>query len=1431
MAGLEDGLYWGSGVDPEGMKKDTKVIHMTVVDFVKKVNVEFSKIKTPVLKIDKSVLADTIKQSKVQQEQAKLLLIQAKNTDVLAAARVKNARAALLEYQMEQKLNAEKERAASKAKTPINDIPFTVYTESRDPRDKPTGNNVAANNEAIVASNNLSSAYQKQQKEALSTANANKTLQNSYFDISETYTKNASYLATLQNELKETQVAMRSKGAATAELSAKEKQLQSDIRMVESSMKAEYNAFVAAGGSINQLKANLAQLVAEYESLSVAEQKSAKGLQLSSQISKTETDLAKAKAAMRGTGNEATSMGSKVAKGAGQAFGLLRNLAYLIPGLGLAGIIGLITDGIIALVQELIKGDGAFDRFKIAVEASAEALKGGDYQNAKIQVATLTNEIELAKAGFIGKDKVVNHYNDTVGKTMGSVKSFAELEGKWSANAPAFIEIMGQKAKAMALYARAAQMSADAELESTRDFGFFEKIKAQRNQLSFGEKAGLLGKTAVGFLFGVQSPQQIVKSWGDATDKAVSAQKKENEGKLKKNADDITKLADGIMEDAAKKSKTKGFDIFGGDYDKKEKKPKNTSQKDYQQNKALEDLLKKIDDSEGKYDIQFGSNIESETDKINNYFNDLKKEVENFNKNPKNKLNPINETKAFADIEKNRQHALDLANYDEGTKNLINQLNNDKAAFKDYEDFKSKYGKESANKLYADLLKRGNSYYDELKKEESALEDQKKKNTLSVAGNARLFQIKKMREDAEVDNASENTKWLADALSKYQSFQQQRLAITEHFNEEIKKAEEKGQQDLIPGIENARRNALAQIDSDNLNTITSTRQMFDDVVLITTESVKQQIEKIEYLLKNTSLSDEQRSYLTGKLDKTKNLLNINPNNRELQQTKDRIAEIDAEIKKAKDSGITTGVVMEQLLKDKTAEQAKKTSIELDRFRAKLQVLSDLAPAVSDLGQSLQELGGENSALSDVGAAVSGIGSQLGNLITVFDKVEAKSISSMDAISAAAQFVIQTISMIISSAAQRKAAEKQYEIDRLNFQYSMNDAVYEELEVRQAMNRLSFSTDWSQDMKDAIEKRTLALEKYQEAFKDLDKVQAKLGQKNKVDWGKVGSNTLSGVAAGAAIGSVVPVIGTAVGAIVGGVIGFVTGLFGGKKKKDVWGSVFQEWPDLVMQTTDGMKVLNVEMAKNLIANNIIDDKGKVILQNIINQAEEYKKAYEEISKIVDDVINDLGDQLRNNLVEAFKAGEDAANVFKKTVSSIIEELISQAAYAAIFEPLVENLKKEMKDSYAIGGDMNWIDDLMRFMDGAEGAAQGFYDFLEAAKTEGKDRGLDLFSSSDKTKSTNSVSGSIQQITQQQADVLTGQFYAQTTVLNEINSKISKEYFIDSAGIMNRQLGALDKIQINTWNTVDRLDKAVVSLESIDKKMNNTANQAAAAGYKI
>ena len=63
-------------------------------------------------------------------------------------------------------------------------------------------------------------------------------------------------------------------------------------------------------------------------------------------------------------------------------------------------------------------------------------------------VKQLTTEVQLAKDGFLSKDKVVEHYNETMGKTTGLVKTLDEVEQQLVKNGEAFIKMTLYKATA-----------------------------------------------------------------------------------------------------------------------------------------------------------------------------------------------------------------------------------------------------------------------------------------------------------------------------------------------------------------------------------------------------------------------------------------------------------------------------------------------------------------------------------------------------------------------------------------------------------------------------------------------------------------------------------------------------------------------------------------------------------------------------------------------------------------------------------------------------------------------------------------------------------------------------------------------------------------------------------------------------------------------
>lgn len=157
----------------------------------------------------------------------------------------------------------------------------------------------------------------------------------------------------------------------------------------------------------NQMKELAAQLqknIAEYNALSAAQKKAEPGVQLKNnimQMGHTYRELAV------GTSTAASSMLSfekiiqkaptemdKVAKGVSSVWSVIRQAAYILPGLGIAGIIGIATEGVAKLV-EMVSGmnntlsETEKELMKVRNEAQKSVSK--EIENGKLLLEIATN--------------------------------------------------------------------------------------------------------------------------------------------------------------------------------------------------------------------------------------------------------------------------------------------------------------------------------------------------------------------------------------------------------------------------------------------------------------------------------------------------------------------------------------------------------------------------------------------------------------------------------------------------------------------------------------------------------------------------------------------------------------------------------------------------------------------------------------------------------------------------------------------------------------------------------------------------------------------------------------------------------------------------------------------------------------------------------
>ena len=256
----------------------------------------------------------------------------------------------------------------------------------------------------------------------------------------------------------------------------------------------------------------------------------------------------------------------------GSTGGALKALGSSLMGSGgiLLGV-SLLTTGFTLLSQSGLSVGDVIDKLTGKAESFAktlskvndEAYKDKGVQEAITNVNELTNEIELAKNGFLDKDKVVEHYNETIGKTTGLVSSLDEAEKEITKNGDAYIKMTLYKAAANLALQEAAKASLETErtrLKSLKDFA------SVTDDLSSSAKS----TTGLGDAMSADEYKALQKS-------RVKAQKQRKDDEIKINTDAAQQnlnIAKKFQDDAAKIAKGFGFNFFGDTKATKEKAAK-----------------------------------------------------------------------------------------------------------------------------------------------------------------------------------------------------------------------------------------------------------------------------------------------------------------------------------------------------------------------------------------------------------------------------------------------------------------------------------------------------------------------------------------------------------------------------------------------------------------------------------------------------------------------------------------------------------------------------------------------------------------------------------------------------------------------------------------------------------------------------------------
>jgi hypothetical protein len=242
-----------------------------------------------------------------------------------------------------------------------------------------------------------------------------------------------------------------------AKLLAEEKYLQSQAtKELKNRIREDLNA----KGSTEQRRAALIRLQTAFDRLSATERATPAGQRLEGIVSRLNTQVLTLE---KGTGRAGRNVGNYL----NQAWGGLKTIANILPGVGLAGLLAFAIDPLVAYLQTLDLFKAKIDPLK---DAQADLSKkmgesGAAAAKATLEVDDMRQKFQQARDGIISKESALKSYNDGIGKTLGFTNDLNVAEERTIKNGDAFVELMFKKAKAAALMSLYTEEMSKAALE------------------------------------------------------------------------------------------------------------------------------------------------------------------------------------------------------------------------------------------------------------------------------------------------------------------------------------------------------------------------------------------------------------------------------------------------------------------------------------------------------------------------------------------------------------------------------------------------------------------------------------------------------------------------------------------------------------------------------------------------------------------------------------------------------------------------------------------------------------------------------------------------------------------------------------------------------------------------------------------------------
>lgn len=672
--------------------------------------------------------------------------------------------------------------------------------------------------------------------------------------------------------------------------------------------------------------------------------------------------------------------------------------------------------------------------------------------------------------------------------------------------------------------------------------------------------------------------------------------------------------------------------------------------------------------------------------------------------------------------------------------------------------------------------------------------------------------LKKYTDAANAYKEKADADLLKENLKKYATYEQDRARIAKEYDDQIALLKSKntdGQYDgNIKKAQEEKDRMLAELDAtmqassdlwgrlfDNYSSytnkqlqeiISNAQQVLDYVNSTKAEDIMPQFGMSAEQLKNLKANASDLSAAYGALGaKLQELNRRNPfgamirSSQLLKKNTVEVANAEQELAGAQASGD------KQAIKD-AKEKLAGLQRQRDLLKGDLKEASLAAVGyLGDVGDSLQQIG---EASGDAGLA--SFGKALSEVSGIAEKF-----MSGDVIGGAISAITTGLTAIFSSRAKYRAALKQMHDDQIAFAHEYKMLMSDiRLESEQASNAFG---------DDAFTKAISALKELKSNYEDF------IALVNKDDGVQASRQGLFGM----------------FNQMKQEAKGITTDLQNiwiqtqhktwfrkekGEYLKDLYPELFKD--------QDGSDGFNVEAARALLStNNQLNDEAKRQLQEVVDLYDQWKEAEDQFKEYLNSTFGEIGDSLGDSIVDAFKNGTDAMEIWGKSFNNVLEKLGKQMMQTLFFQKHFDKLQDDLTKIYEdYGDDPNEVarrsQELMgNFFQGMAGTVEEAENWYKDYADQAKKNGFDLSGGTDtNTEQQSGKAGAFQTMSQDTGTELKGLFTSVQMHVSNIDDKLDDLH----AGIY-RIGDKIAEVAENTKRSADRLDEVAEDIKAIKR----------------